>query len=109
MHSFSYPVLCRYDEDESEYTGRRRYGLWEILHLEPNLEEIRVYVRNYEFNVIIGTASQSRFICVIGENMCYPFNDLHDTSYHRFQLSYQTRLDREDANAIAAVLQSYLS
>ena len=109
MHSFSYPVLCRYDEDESEYTRRRRHGLWEILHLEPNLEEIRVYVRNYEFNVIIGTASQSKFISVKGENVCYPFNDLHDTSYHRFQLSYQTRLDREDANAIAAVLQSYLS
>ena len=84
-----------------------RIASWEVLHLEPYLDEIRIRTPDDTFDVIIGFAYLTDFIYIPARNICFQVHDLLDEDYSRSQLS--GTLGDEDAEAIATALRCYVS
>lgn len=84
-----------------------RIASWEILHLEPALDEIRIRTRDDTFDVIIGFAYLTSFVYIPHRNICFPIRDLLDVDYSKSQLS--GRLSDENAEAVATALKAYVS
>lgn len=84
-----------------------RLASWEVLHLEPYLDEIRIRTPGDTFDVIIGFAYLTDFVYIPARNICFPVRDLLDEDYSRSQLS--GTLGDEDAEAVAAALRCYVS
>ena len=101
MHTFYY--YCADPDGQMEL----RLAAWEILHLEPDLDEIRIHTENKTFDIILGFAYLASFVYIPDHNICFPVSDFHDTEHSRKQLS--GTLSGEDAEAIAAALQCYVS
>ena len=101
MHTFYYYCL------EPDGQMELRLATWEILHLEPNLDEIKIHTKNKTFDIILGFAFLVNFVYIPDHNVCFPVSDFHDTEHSRKQLS--GTLSGEDAEAIATALLYYVS
>lgn len=101
MHTFQY--YCTDPGGQMEL----RLAAWEILHLEPDLDEIRIYTQNKTFDIILGFAYLANFVYIPEHSVCFSVVDFHDTEHSRDQLS--NALSLEDAEAIASALQYYVS
>ena len=101
MHMFSY--FCTEPDGQMEL----RLASWEILHLEPDLEEIRIHTQNKTFDIILASAYLVNFVYLPNQSICFPVMDLHDTEHSRKHLS--EALGDEDAQAVATALQVYAS
>ena len=80
---------------------------WEILHLEPGLEELRIHTSRKDFDIILGSGYLGCFVYLPDPGIAFPIHDLNDTDYSRDHLS--DRLDTEEASAISYALQCYAS
>lgn len=100
MHTFYY--YCTGPGGQMEL----RLASWEILHLEPDLDEIRIYTQSNSFDLILGFAYLVNFVYLPEHNICFSVMDFHDTEHNREQLS--GALSNEDAEAVAAALRCYV-
>ena len=101
MHMFTY--LCAEPDGQMEL----RLASWEILHLEPYLEELRIITHENTFGVIIGSAWLASFVCIPDHGVFFTISNLLDTEDCRKHLA--ERLNEDDAQAIASGLYSYAS
>jgi hypothetical protein len=101
MHAFTY----LYPEPDGQM--RLRLASWEILHLEPYLEELRIITQDNSFGVIIGSAWLASFVCIPDLGICFTVSSLQDMENCRKHLAES--LDEDDAQAIASGLYSYTS
>ena len=81
--------------------------IWEVIHLKPYLEELRIYTLNNIYDVILGSASIANYIYIPEQNICFSVNDLCDADSNKIRL--WDALGSEDATAIAAALRNYAS
>ena len=101
MHTFHY--YCTDPGGQMEL----RLAAWEILHLEPDLDEIRIFTPDKTYDVILGFAYLANFVYIPEHNVCFSVMDFHDTEHSRDQLSGVLSL--EDAEAIASCLRYYVT
>lgn len=101
MHTFTY--FCMEPDGQLEL----RLATWEILHLEPYLEELRITTHDHTFGVIIGSAWLASFVCIPDFEICFTVSSLLDTENCRKHLAES--LDEENAQAIASGLFCYAS
>ena len=101
MHPFTYLY--------TDPCGQMTAGLasWEILHLEPVLEEIRVHTSWNTFDVILGSGFFGRFVYFPSYCFGLPVSSLEDAGLSQDFLSH--RIDSNDATAVASALKLYLS
>ena len=101
MHSFTY----LYKDPCGQVTTN--LASWEILHLEPELEEIRVRTGRNTFDVILGSGFFGKFVYFPGYCFGFPVNNLEDADICQNHMSQ--KLASNDAAAIAAALKIYVS
>lgn len=80
---------------------------WEILHLEPALEEIRVYTARRTFDLVVGSGLLGRFVYLPEHNAGFPISDLSQADHLGDCLT--GILGCGDAAAVSSALQDYVS
>lgn len=80
---------------------------WEIMHLEPTLEELRIHTAKHTLNIVIGSGFLGMFVYLPDHRAGFPATDLKNANDSSDYLN--GILDCEDAAAVASVLQDYSS
>lgn len=101
MHPFTY----LYTDPGGQVTAD--LASWEILHLEPVLEEIRVHTSRNTFDVILGSGFFGKFVYFPAYCFGFPVSNLEDVGLSQDHLSH--RLASNDAAAIVSALKLYVS
>ena len=101
MHTFTF--------FHTEPCGQIRMNLasWEILHLEPSVEELRVRLEQASIDIILGDCIRGRFAYMPDLGIGFPADDLDNTERSSHRLS--DALDCESAAAVAYALKNYAS
>ena len=80
---------------------------WEILHLEPALEELRIHTTRHTFDIVVGSGLLGRFVYLPEHNAGFPISDLTNTDHLGDCLT--GILGCDDAAAVFSALQDYES
>lgn len=80
---------------------------WEILHLEPALEELRVHAPRHTFDIVIGSGLLGRFVYLPEHNAGFQIYDLSQVDH--FNDCLTGILECDDAAAVSSALQDYVS
>ena len=101
MHTFTYYY--------ADTTGQMTVDLasWEVLHLEPELEELRINTCRRSFDVVLGSGFLGSFIFIPALRFGFSISSIADASQTCNNLSKV--LSMEDANAVASALHEYVS
>lgn len=101
MHTFTYFY--------ADVSGQMTIDLasWEVLHLEPELEELRIHTCRKSLDIVLGSGILGSFVFI--PSLCFGFSvqSLRDAGRTSGNLS--SVLDIEDASAVASALQDYVS
>ena len=79
---------------------------WEILHLEPTLEELRVYLKHKHLELVIGSGFIGNFVYIPSLGFGFTTDDLDDAEHNRCHLTEV--FSHDDACAVASVLRQYV-
>lgn len=101
MHTFTYV----YSDSSGQMTIDT--ASWEILHLEPTLEELRVQAKQKSFDIILGSGFVESFVYMPAFGFGFATDDLEDTEQNRDHLI--DILNHDEACAIASALRQYVS
>ena len=80
---------------------------WEILHLEPALEELRIHTAQRVFDVIVGSGFLGRFVFLPDLKAGFAAADLTNADLSSDCL--KGTLGSKDAAAVASALRDYVS
>ncbi len=80
---------------------------WEILYLQPELEEIRVRTSQNTLNVVVGSGLLGKFVYFPDHGLGFPADDLKSASLCDDKLSEV--LGYEDAAAVISALHDFAS
>lgn len=80
---------------------------WEILYLQPELEEIRVRTNQNTLNVVVGSGLLGKFVYFPDQGLGFPADNLNNASFSDDKLVEV--LGCEDAAAVISALHDYTS
>lgn len=101
MHTFIYV----YSDPSGQMTIDT--ASWEILHLEPALEELRICIAQKTFDIILGSGFVENFIYIPARGLGFATADLENTEQNLVHLT--KILAYQEACAIASALRDYVS
>lgn len=101
MHTFIYV----YSDPSGQMTIDT--ASWEILHLEPTLEELRIRVVQKSFDIILGSGFVENFVYIPACGLGFATTDLENTEQNFVHLT--KILAYQEACAIASALREYVS
>ena len=80
---------------------------WEILHLEPTLEDLRIHLKYRSFEIVIGSGFIGNFVYIPALGFGFATDDLCDAEQNRDHLI--DMLSYDGACAVASVLRQYVT